>query len=152
MFGEADRASLPAERVGSIRGVARLLPSWPGAGAGRYPVQIDVERGALYWDAPEKVEGVVEIAGQVSSNDIDAPDGFPATTGVVRRILMEWREFVEFKSRSWRNEGGRARYEKVPATYFPVGDHEPTGAALGATKTVWTGVLIELETTGLVDE
>jgi hypothetical protein len=88
----------------------------------------------------------------VSSNDVDAPDGFPATTGVVRRIRMEWREFVQFKSREWRNENGRARYEVVPVTYFPVEDHGLGSPALGTKPSAWTGVLIDLETTGLADE
>jgi hypothetical protein len=189
MFEEAGRSPLPAEHVRLIRGVARLLPSWPGAETDRHPVQIEVDRGVLYWDAPEPVEGIVEIAGSVSSNIIDAPEGFPATTGVVRRVRMEWREFVHDEGGGWRNEDCRARYEDVPATYFPIEDLEPSdpeveaaaireafkgrkpggesspaGAflsygirsepegPLGTTKTVWTGVLIDLDTTGLVHE
>jgi hypothetical protein len=177
-FEEAGRSPLPVERVRLIRGVTRLLPNWPGAETDRHPHQIEVDRGVLYWDAPEPVEGVVEIAGSVSSSIIDAPDGFPATTGVVRRVRMEWREFV-YESRGWRNEDGQARYEEVPATYFPIEDRQsidpeveaaairessPGGAflsygidsqpevPLGTTKTVWTGVLIDLETTGLIHE
>ncbi len=118
-FHEADGASELAEDVQPILGIARRLPSWPGAGPGPRPVQIDLAGGALYWEALEAAEGAVEVVGTVSTNNVDAPDGFPETTGVVRRIRMEWRDFVLGPDRSWRNVAEGPRYEAVSQTYFP---------------------------------
>jgi len=39
----------------------------------------------LYWDTPQPVVGPVEVTGSVSTNNVDAPDGFPDTTGVPGR-------------------------------------------------------------------
>ena len=143
----------------------------------------------LYWEAPDPVEGPVEVIGMVGTNNIDAPDGFPETTGVVRRIRMEWRDYLMGSDKSWREVSGGLRYEEVPATYFPPikieqldpvaeadlkrrarqaydlevsagrlkpGDPftivlgaPPRPAPPGATKTRWTSVLIDLETSGI---
>jgi hypothetical protein len=121
-FHEADRFA-PAERVGAVHGVAHVLPRWPGAEAGRHPTRIDLDGGVLYWDAPDAVEGPLDLAGTVSSNNVDAPDGFAETSGVMRRVRMEWR-----------NKSAEYRYEEVPASSLP--------AESGIT---WTGVLIDLE-------
>ena len=118
-FDESERFDGPAERVQEIRGVARPLPTWPGAERDRHPVQIHVDGGDLYWDAPEPVEGAVEIAGSVSSNNVDAPDGFPTSSGVVRRIRMEWHELVMRPDGSGHDPHGQVSYEEVTATYFP---------------------------------
>src|SRR5690349_20032464 len=72
-FYEADRTSAHAEDAQVVRGSARLLPGWPGAGPGPHPVQIDLVAGALYWEAPDPVEGDVEVVGTVCTNNVDAP-------------------------------------------------------------------------------
>jgi hypothetical protein len=188
-FHEADAMSASAQDVQTIRGRARPLPTWPGGGFGAHPVQIDLAAGALYWDAPDQVEGAVEVVGTVCTNNIDAPDGFPETTGVVRRTRMDWRDYVMGSDKSWRGVSGGPRYEEVPETYFPpveieapdpeveselnrrarqAYDREVSSGRLkpgdpftvvlataprrtppGVTETRWTGVLIDLEITGI---
>jgi hypothetical protein len=118
-FHAADATSTSVQDVQVILGSARPLPSWPGEGLVVHPVQIDLVGGALYWEAPDPIEGPVEVIGTVCTNNIDAPDGFPETTGVVRRIRMEWRDYVMGSDKSWRDVSGGLRYEEVPATYFP---------------------------------
>src|SRR6185503_15453022 len=76
-FEEAERRLPATDVVNLIHGVAVPLPTWPGAGSGRHPIRIDVDGGALYWDAPEPVSGRVEVAGTISTNIVDAPEGFP---------------------------------------------------------------------------
>jgi hypothetical protein len=86
-FEEAEGPTGPEDPIQVVRGTAHRLPSWPGETFARHAVRIDLEGGgALYWDAPEPVEGPVEVTGTVSTNNIDAPDGFPETRGVVRRV------------------------------------------------------------------
>ena len=123
-FEEAERRAPATERVNVIRGVVVPLPTWPGAEFGRHPVRIDVEGGALYWDAPERVTGPIEVAGTISINNVDAPEGFPETSGVLRRVRMVWADFVISPEGVWRSTGEGTRYEEVTSTYFPV--HEPT--------------------------
>lgn len=146
-FEEADRLALSADLVQVIRGTARPLPEWPGAEPQRHPTQVDFDGGAVYWDAPEPVAGAVEIAGEVVWNTIDAPPGFPETSGLVRRLRMEWQEM-----------DGERRYEDVAATYVPTRelgppDPEVEAAALrqvpqaSTTQNRWTGVLVDLELT-----
>lgn len=150
-FEESERWPRPAEQIHVIRGVARPLPCWPGAEFGRHPVQIDVDGVALYWDAPGPVSGVVEVAGSVSSNTIDTPDGFPMARGVVRRVRMERREFVHDGQRRWGYADDGARYEQVEASYFPIQEAEAGDPDVppGIRKAQWTGVLIDLESTRL---
>lgn len=98
-----------AERVQVVRGTATPAPwDWPRRADGPYPVRIDVEDGALYWDAPEPVEGDVELTGTVETNNIDAPPGFPSTRCVVRRVRMGWRE-----------ESRGTYFEEVPTSWLP---------------------------------
>jgi len=123
-FEEAGLRAPATERVNLIRGVAVPLGSWPGGEFGRHPVRIDVKGGALYWDAPEQVSGPIEVAGTISTNNLDAPAGFPQTTGVLRRIRMMWAGFVIGPEGVWRSAGEGTRYEEVTSTYFPV--REPT--------------------------
>lgn len=118
-FHQAEAGSALAEDVQGVLGVARRLPSWPGAGPGARPVQIDLAGGALYWEAPEPAEGAVEVVGTVCTNNVDAPDGFPETTGVVRRIRMEWRDLVLGPDGSWHCVADGLRYEEVSQTYLP---------------------------------
>jgi hypothetical protein len=119
-FEEAEGRAPATERINLIRGVAVPLPTWPGAEFGRNPVRIDVEGGALYWDAPEPVTGSIEVAGTISTNDVDAPEGFPETSGVLRRVLMVWADFVISPEGVWLSTGEGTRYEEVTSTYFPV--------------------------------
>jgi hypothetical protein len=119
-FQEFERSTPPAEQVSVIQGVALPLPRWPGAEFGRHPVQINIDGGTLYWDAPEPVAGPVEVAGSVGTNNVDAPDGFPETAGVLRRVRMEWQDLVMNPDGGWRGKGAGTRYEEVPTTYFPV--------------------------------
>jgi hypothetical protein len=100
-FEEAPRSARSADKVRVIRGVAVPLRAWPGAELGRYPVRIELDAGVLYWDAPEPVSGALEVAGTVSSNAVDAPDGFPETTGVIRRLRREWHDSVVGHDESW---------------------------------------------------
>ncbi len=137
-FEDAERVKLrPKQRLQTIRGVARALPRWPGAEDGRHPVAIDIRGGTLYWDAPERVEGTIEVTGTISFNNVDAPDHFPDTHGVVRRVRMEWQEFVDSDNRSWSKPQAEPRYEDVSANYFPLND--------GPLR--WTGALIDLDLT-----
>lgn len=123
-FEKAERRAPATERINVIRGVAVPLPTRPGAEFGRHPIRIDVEGGALYWDAPERVSGAIEVLGTISTNNIDAPEGFPETTGVLRRVRMVWNGFAISREGVWRSTGEGTRYEDVPSTYFPV--REPT--------------------------
>lgn len=117
-FTASERSGGPAELVQEVRGMARPLSAWPGAGFGAHPIRVDLEGGALYWDAPEPVAGAVRLVGTVSSNNVDAPDGFPRTSGVVRRVRMERQEFVMSPDGCWRRVSGEARYEEVTASYL----------------------------------
>jgi hypothetical protein len=114
-FEEAERRAPAAERINVIRGVAVPLPPWPGAEFGWHAVRIDIEGGALYWDAPERTTGAIEVAGTISTNHVDAPEGFPETTGVLRRVRMVWDDFALSQERVWRSVGEGARYEEVTA-------------------------------------
>ena len=55
---------------------------------GRHPTIVDSDGAAIYWDAPRPVAGPVDVTGVVSANNVDAPDGFPMTAGVVTRVRM----------------------------------------------------------------
>jgi hypothetical protein len=126
-FDEAERGALSADLVQVIRGVARPVPRWPGAEFQRHPTRVDLDGAALYWNAPQSVAGAVEIVGTVSSNNVDAPQGFPETRGVVRRVRMEWQELVLVDQvGTWSNETGEARYEEVPVSYLPATEVAPT--------------------------
>lgn len=118
-FYETDRTSALAEDVQVISGKVRPLPNWPDAGLGLRPVQIDLAGGALYWEATDPAEGVVEVVGTVYTNNLDAPDGFPQTTGVVRRIRMEWQDVELGQDGSWHRVADGLHYEEVSQTYFP---------------------------------
>ena len=152
-FEEAAGPQLPGAEPEVVRGTARGLPSWPGASPGRHPVRIDIEAGCLYWDAPAPVEGPIEVAGSVESNNIDAPVGVPETRGVVRRITMRWHTIVLGPDRVWTYIGAPRR-EEVSASYLPP---LPAPGVIaerplpGATEASFSGVLLDLELTGTVD-
>ncbi len=135
-FEESQRHPLrPAERLQTVRGVVRPLAPWRGTEDGRHPVAIDVGGGTLYWDAPALVAGTLEVAGIISHNNIDAPDGFPYTRGVIRRVRMEWRTLAMDEA---------ARYEDLSASYLPTRDAS-TEDPSGDTVPRWNGCLIDLE-------
>lgn len=139
-FEDAEQHPAPGERLQTVRGVARALPRWPGAEDGRHPVAIDVPGGTFYWDAPERVEGAIEVTGSISFNNVDAPDRFPVTHGVVRRVRMEWQECVERDGRAGPSPQAEPRYEDVSASWFPPDDRPER----------WTGCLVDLDL-GLTD-
>ena len=118
-FEEAERRAPAPERLNVVRGIAVPLSSWPGAELGRHPVRIDVDGGALYWDAPERLTGPIEVRGTISAHRVDAPDGLPETTGVLRRVRMVWTDVALDRDGRSRSTGEGARYEEVAATYFP---------------------------------
>jgi hypothetical protein len=132
-FEEGERVPGAPERLQVVRGVARPLPSWPGAELHRHPVRVDVAGGALYWDAPAPVDGPFEILGSVSTCVTDAPDGFPTTRLVIRAARMLSR-------RRGVHEGG----------LFLSGAPAPR-AVPGAARTDWSGVLLDVEAVGLVE-
>lgn len=121
-FAEVGRGARAPEPVSAIRGVAVPLPDRPGAELGRHPVRIDLDAGALYWDAPEPVTGAIDVVGTISTNDVDVPEGFPETSGVVRRLRMVWQDFVFSPGGVWRSTGDGSRYDEVTSTYFPASD------------------------------
>ena len=155
-FEDEERLQLrPRERLQTIRGVARALSRWPGTEDGRHPVAIDIDGGTLYWDAPERVEGTIEVTGTISLNNTDAPDGFPTTHGVVRRVRMEWHEYecARDGSRKRPTPGTHPLYEDVLASYLPTGDASPTTSVADhderrdLSSLRWTGCLIDLDLT-----
>lgn len=91
---EAERHSHVPEGLQRIHGNAITLPDWAGGTWGRHPVRVDAGEVALYWEAPEPVTGAIELDARVEANTIDAPPGFPRTTGVVRRVRLEWSDRV----------------------------------------------------------
>lgn len=123
-FREVEPSSASTEPVQLIRGAASGLPSWPGAEVGRHPVQITLDGATLYWDAPEPLEGEIEVSGTVSTNTLVAPDSFPKTHCAVSRVQMEWQDFTHQGGGLWENESGVARYEEVAKTYLPVHEVE----------------------------
>lgn len=115
---DEDGSGRDAADVQLVEGIAVPLPSWPAAELSRHPVRIDLDGAALYWDAPRPVEGPLRVSGTISTNTMDAPDGFPVTVGVVRRVRMEWRDYVAGPDGSWVG-GPESTYEEVAVTYVP---------------------------------
>lgn len=124
-FEEAGRWLMPPESLQQIAGRARPI-AWDWHEAHRHPVQVEVGSAALYWSAPEHMVGDVRLTGGVNVDSTDAPEDFPATHGVIRRIRMEWREYVR-EARSWQFNNDQARYEDVPrATCLPTASSSRT--------------------------
>ncbi len=144
-FEEAGRWAVPLERLHRVEGIAASLPGWPGRERDRYPVRIDVGGAALYWDAPTDVQGRVGPVGHVEFNNVDAPEGFPQTRGIVRAVRMEWRDYVSDNGVEWVPADDRAQYGRVEASTVPFGDDQPP---MRGRRTVWTGVLLDLEVGG----
>ena len=150
-FEEAQRRAPEAGRYNLIHGCAVPLGPWPGAEFGRHPTRIDVEGGALYWDAPQRVAGRLDVAGTISTNNVDAPEGFPETSGVVRRVRMVWSDFNKSpKEGVWLSAGEEPSYEDARSTYIPEAEAKPhTPLLAGSRKTRWTAALIDLDTGGI---
>lgn len=141
-FVESERVPVAVRgRLQTVRGVVRPLPPWRGA-LSAHPAAIEVGTASLYWDAPAPVEGAIEVRGSIESTHVDAPDGFPDTHGVVRRVRMEWAERVV--AHVDPAPVAPARYEEVAASCLPDWD-TPGPARLGAAAARWTGCLVDLE-------
>jgi hypothetical protein len=142
-FHENTRWDQPPDQQHRLTGLARALPAWLGAESGRHPTIIGTDEATIYWDAPEPTSGPVEVTGVVSANNVDAPDGFPTTAGVVTRVRMEWQHYQSGDNNDWYPVPGTARYEDLTSSYLPI---EPAGHA-DTTRVVWTRVLVDLEVT-----
>ena len=140
----------PPERIHRLSGVARAIPSWDGAGLGTHPTAIVSGDATVHWDAPRPVTGPVEVVGVVSTTDIDAPDGFPTTRGVVLRARMEWQHYRLGEDRVRRLVVGLSRYEDVRSTYLPPPEPDRPPARPGTIEAVWAGVLVDLDVPGHV--
>jgi hypothetical protein len=124
--------------VQTLAAVARPLPRWDGE-LSPHPVVLDVDGGTLYWDAARPVAGPVAVTGTVSFNNVDAPDGFPETAGVLRRVRMRWTP-----------THGHARYtrhEDVERSYLPSWDEAPPASVVRTSRVRlrWAGCLVDLE-------
>ena len=97
--------------------------------------RIDVGPAALYWDAPEPVQGDVQLVGVVRRNTVDAPAGLPVSRSTVRRVRMDRRDFGQTAARTWEPVNAKAGYEDVAASYLPVNDLRPEASIV----TTWAG-------------
>lgn len=139
---EEERHFVPSESVSRIQGQARLLPDWAGAEYQRFPVRVDLGAAALYWDAPAPVEGPIDIRGVCRHNNIDAPNGFPETIGVVRRVRMEWRTFEGNGKGDFEVTNKPALYENVRVSSLPQWPEPGSREAMAA---LWTGLLLDID-------
>lgn len=148
---EAERDFVPSQSVSRVKGQARLLPDWPGAEDQRFPVQVDLGAAALYWDAPAPIEGPIDMCGVIRHNNVDAPDGFPETRGVVRRVRMEWRTFDGDGQGEFEVTNEPAHYEDVDSSSLPGWpDSLPGWPDMNGTETMatlWTGLLVDIDIT-----
>lgn len=135
---EAERRPHAPGGLQRIHGEATALPGWAGAAWGRYPVRVDTGAAALYWDAPEPVSGPIELSGWVEATNVDAPPAFPATSGTVRRVAMEWSDVDTTGLHERRAMLETAWYAEVPASRLVRRDLHAAGPLL-------TAVLIDLE-------
>ena len=149
-FEDEERPGLSGAAIRTLQGVAHVLRPWPGSEDGCIPTALVVGGTTLYWDAPRRAEGPVEISGTISTNNVDAPDGFPCTTGVVRRVRMEWRRLEDGQHGAATFVGAEALHEDVSSTYLPGWDDGPlTDLGEPAPRRLrWTGCLVDLEVGG----
>jgi hypothetical protein len=142
VFLEASDGPL-REHVQEVRGTASRLAGWEGT-----PLPSDTDAcnlspssgGSLYWSKPSSnaVDVEVVVVGTIRRDGPqDAPDDFPLTSGVIRRVRMETRTFV-VESRRVEYGDEPPSYEDVDETYYlpwlDQGKHR-----------AWTGVLVDLD-------
>lgn len=154
VVGQRFSAWLTFEEVAGNRGgdpeaqvlhaLARPLPRWQGQ-TSPHPVALEVDGGTLYWDSPRDVTGPVQLTGTIAFNNVDAPDGLPLTTGVLRRIRMEWRPT--------HGTIGRAQYDDVDRSYLPSWEDPPPAAAASTSpvRLRWSGCLVDIDLAGSED-
>jgi hypothetical protein len=112
----------------------------------RTDVRLRVGPVVLYWSTPEVVAGAVSVTGAVQEDHhAGIPEDFPVTTGRVRRIRVESRDFREDppRSRVWVYAGPSASYREVSTSPTWFDDLTVTGDAVRRRSE--TGVLVDLE-------
>jgi hypothetical protein len=122
----------------------RKTPSASALSANSKKSIFEVEAAVLYWSAPEELAGAVTATGIVQEDHhAGVPEDFPATTGRVRRIRVESRDFREDRprSREWVYAGPSASYRDVSRS--PTRFDYLTGDAVRRRSE--TGVLVDLE-------
>jgi hypothetical protein len=144
LFTEAGRwdSDLPKHEV-TLTGQAEPFV-WEFGEQDRTDVRLRVGAAVLYWSAPEEVAGAVAVTGSVyEDHHAGVPEDFPATTGRVRRIRVESRDFTEDppRSQTWVYAGPSASYREVSTS--PTRFDDLTGNAVHSRSE--TGVLVELE-------
>lgn len=107
-------------------------------------MRVDLGAAVLYWDAPTPVEGPIDIRGVIRHNNVDAPNGFPETVGVVSRVRMEWRTFNGDGFGGFEVTKEPAQYEKVDTSYLP---NWPDMDGTEPMVTLWTGLLLDIDIT-----
>jgi hypothetical protein len=144
LFSEAGRwHSAPHEHEVTLTGQAEPFV-WEFGEQDRTDVRLSVGSAVLYWSAPEVVAGAVSVTGAVhEDHHAGVPGDFPATTGRVRRIRVESRDFREDPphSREWVYAGPSASYRDVSTS--PTWFADLTGDAVRRRSE--TGVLVDLE-------
>lgn len=96
--------AVDAEQLVTLAATATPLDDWEGATLGRSPVRLDVGHAALHWEASAPVSGACTLVGSVYlAHHGEAPEDFPETRGVVRRLRLAGTLYEERPpgSRSW---------------------------------------------------
>jgi len=144
LFVDAGRSgSEPVEHHGELTAHAELF-SWDLGEPGRTDIRLTAGAAILYWSAADAIAGMVTLTGGVhEDHHADVPEDFPITTGVVRRIRVETRDYREDPpgSRGWVYANSIATYRDVSVS--PKWFADVPGEA-GRTRAE-TGVLVELE-------
>lgn len=140
-FRDASWWSLePAEHSQHLTALASPI-AWQGQEINHFPTELSAGETTLYWDAPEQVQGEVQLIGSIHRDvGVDTPEDFPSSRGVIRRLRMETRRYTN-TGRRWDVLDNSATYEEVQETSLPLRDFPYATGRL-----VWTGVLVELET------
>jgi hypothetical protein len=142
LFTEAGRwPGVPPEHEVTLTGRAEPF-GWEFGEQDRTDVRLRVGAAVLYWSAPEELAGAVTATGTVhEDHHAGVPEDFPATTGRVRRIRVESRDFTEERWREWVYAGPSASYRDVSTS--PTRFDDLTGDAVRRRSE--TGVLVDLE-------
>lgn len=122
---------------------------WEFGEQDRTNVRLRCGSAVLYWSAPEAVAGAATVTGAVHEDHHGyVPDDFPTTTGRVRRIRVERREFIQDAPRSqgWVHAGPSAAYRDVSTSPTWFDDPIPMGDTVRRQSE--TGVLVDLEVDG----